>query len=372
MRLGAVRLKLLHKNKRISQVTSASLVSTLTTVEMNATEGPACRAPYEAGIGEKVGRTLSLALLMAVTLVGNSLVIWVFKRNPALRTNMNYFVINMVASDLLYPFVLLPRQLVFTWLGHKRILVGGNMGDFLCKLSPLAVHMSAAVSIQSLVLIAVERYIAVAHPLKSKLIFSPRRRAILITVTWVAAMLIHSPYWFIYRLETRCETRYCVKDWIPWFDTRTANSIYEKILCIFLTYIPLLSISILYTFLALSLKKVKAPGVYVDNRLDIGRRKRNRRITKMSACIVIAFALSVLPLAVYITIKRLVAGIPHRLILVYVVLHLAWANSAVNPWILFYFCGNFRRGLRGVCERCICRRTSNSAAIRPRDIELQE
>ena len=327
-------------------------------MENSTTDGHACPAPYDAGIGEKVGRTLSLALLMAVTLVGNSLVIWVFKGSPALRTNLNYFMINMVASDLLYPFVLLPREMVYIWFGYPRILVGGSMGQFLCKFFQPALGMSTAVSIQSLAFIALERYIAVVYPWKSRTIFTSKRRAILISASWILAALIHAPYVFILKLETRCDALYCVEDWAP-FDKDTANPVYNQILCALLIYIPLFIVSILYTVLAMKLKKLKVPGVRANTRQDVRRREQNERITKMSACIVIAFATCWLPFAVYFAIDR--PGIPHRLVLVFVARHLAWASSAINPWILFFFCENFRRGLREVRE-CNCLIASQSSA----------
>ena len=335
-------------------------------MENSTTDGHVCPAPYDAGIGEKVGRTLSLALLMAVTLVGNSLVIWVFKRNPALRTNMNYFMINMVASDLLYPFVLLPREMVYIWFGYPRILVGGRLGQFLCKFLQPALGMSTAVSVQSLVFIALERYIAVVYPWKSRAIFNSKRRAILISASWILAALIHAPYVFILKLETRCNALYCVKDWAP-FDKDTANPIYNQILCALLIHIPLFVVSILYTVLAMKLKKLKVPGVRANTRQDVRRREQNERITKMSACIVIAFAICWLPYAVYFAIDR--PGIPHRLVLVFVVLHLAWASSAISPWILFLFCENFRRALRDEC--CICPMTSRASVSPERDLEFQ-
>ena len=74
-----------------------------------------CREPATDPIGIKLGKTLSICLLMSWALVGNLLVILVFKRNLATRTNTNCFVVNMAVSDLLFPLFLWPKETSQFW-----------------------------------------------------------------------------------------------------------------------------------------------------------------------------------------------------------------------------------------------------------------
>ena len=79
---------------------------------------------------------------------------------------INFFIVNMAMSDLLYPIFGIPR-LIVSELYVDSWLIGGPLGQALCKLLPYLSDISLTVSIQSLVLIAVDRFGAVVYPLSS-------------------------------------------------------------------------------------------------------------------------------------------------------------------------------------------------------------
>ena len=331
-------------------------------------------------IGLKLGKTLGLSVIMSLALVGNLLVILVFKRNLTTRTNTNYFIVNMAVSDLLFPLIVWPAKTNEFWSEPGRWFLGGPVGQVLCKTIPFLTDISTAVSIQSLVLIAVERFIAVVFPMKARN-FTPRSRTISVIVTWLVAGAVHSPYFYFFKLSKRCDKFYCIKDWEPLFDNQMANKIHDTIISVIGGFIPLTLIFILYTSIFVALRKRKALANHVGDEANARRRKQNRQITRMSICIVVAFALCYLPFFVYTMLyyHSVPSTFMHRFYFVF--LFLAYANSAMNPWILFYFCQNFRQGLRNMCGCCPCfsetlnlsgtrrqmRRENNQA-----DVELQE
>ena len=72
-------------------------------------------------------------------------------------------------SDLIgYPILVFPQ--ILTELYTDSWLVSGPLGQALCKLVFVLEYVSSSVSIQSLVLIAVDRFVAVVFPLRSPLI----------------------------------------------------------------------------------------------------------------------------------------------------------------------------------------------------------
>ena len=104
----------------------------------------------------------------------------------------------MAISDLLFPVFLIPLNLSnlqnnYSWL------VGGQLGQALCKLLPFFSNVSLVVSIQNLILIAVDRFGAVVFPLRSPLIRSKLCPFFILT-TWVVAIAVSSPYLFTYEL----------------------------------------------------------------------------------------------------------------------------------------------------------------------------
>ena len=147
---------------------------------------------------ERIGYTFAYCLLFAVSLTGNA-------RNP-----VNYFIANMAISDLLFPIFLIPQVLV--QLNTNTWLIDGPLGQALCKLSGYLVDVSSAVSIQSVVIIAVDRFRAVVFPLRSPLISSKRCR-FFILATWIIAMVVFCPSLFTWKVVEHPEGLACVRRW---------------------------------------------------------------------------------------------------------------------------------------------------------------
>ena len=76
-------------------------------------------------------------------------------------------IANMAMSDLLYPTFLFPVLLAKMHVGSWLI---GTLGQALCKLQVFLADCSVLASIESLVLIAVDRSGAVVNPLRSPLV----------------------------------------------------------------------------------------------------------------------------------------------------------------------------------------------------------
>ena len=106
-------------------------------------------------------------------------------------------IANMAMSDLLYPIFFVPARLAEWHAGSW--LIGGTLGQALCKIHIFLVDVSSSVSIQSLVLITVDRFVAVVVPLRSPLV-SRKRCLFFIVASWIVAMAVHSPYLVAYNL----------------------------------------------------------------------------------------------------------------------------------------------------------------------------
>ena len=116
----------------------------------------------------KTGKTIVLSLILVVSLVGNSLIGIIVYKTPNLRKPINFLIANMTLSDLLYPIFLFPSRL--TLLHLDGWLIGGSLGQALCKLPSFLADASTLVSVQSLILITVDRFQATVVQLRSPLI----------------------------------------------------------------------------------------------------------------------------------------------------------------------------------------------------------
>ena len=123
---------------------------------------------------EKTWKTFACCLIAFGSLVGNSLVIFVIFKNRGMRSTINYFIVNMASSDLLFTVFVTPRLIAALYLGPERWLVGGTFGSVLCKLDHFIQDISTAVSILRLVAIAFDRLYGVVFPMKAGLMDAGR------------------------------------------------------------------------------------------------------------------------------------------------------------------------------------------------------
>ena len=135
----------------------------------------------------KIGRTFAYCLILAVSLVGNSFIGIVAYKTQRLRKPINYFIANMAMSDLLYPIFLIPLKL--TWLYVDSWLISGPVDQVSYKLRAFLSAVSSIVSVQSLVLMAVDRFGVVVFPLRSPLIRS-NLCLFFILATWIIVVAV--------------------------------------------------------------------------------------------------------------------------------------------------------------------------------------
>ena len=118
----------------------------------------------------KIGVTVTHCLFIIVSLVANSLIVVIVYKMPNLKKPINYFTANMAFSDILSAIFWMPFKLSLVYTNS--LLIGGRLAQALCKLVFFFGNVSLFVSIQNLILIAVDRFGAVVFPLRSPLIRS--------------------------------------------------------------------------------------------------------------------------------------------------------------------------------------------------------
>ena len=146
---------------------------------------------------EKIGKTFAYCLIFLVSLAGNIAIGITVYRTKTMKKPINFLIVNMAISDLLLPIFVIPPEIQMLYIDSW--LIGGPLGQALCKLTYFLTDVSTAVSVQSLVLIAVDRFGTVVYPLRSPLINS-NKCPFFILATWIVAMAIQSPELVAYKL----------------------------------------------------------------------------------------------------------------------------------------------------------------------------
>ncbi|XP_067040395.1 neuropeptide SIFamide receptor-like [Acropora muricata] len=281
---------------------------------------------------------------LLVALIGNVLIILVFYKYKPIRKSINYFVLNMAISDLFTPLTIMPYIIVSTLSNDSGFLnqLPSRLAGVICKLCFFLADSSFDVSIVSLLMISLDRLIAVVFPLQIKLI-SMKVRFICIFMSWVVAFSVHGVY---LRLMDNFEG-VCYLD-------LDAESFYGYRLAIFIAlfFIPVCLLTIIYGAIAVTLKGRRR------KRKNMSTSKKshdhsNRKIIVLSVAILAGFIISIGPLVVYRLIVIISKGkdppgfeYPALKFIITKLLFHSW--GAFNPCMCFAFCGNYRTGLQHV------------------------
>ena len=300
----------------------------------------------------KIGATVSLSLSLVFSLVGNCLIILIVYKTPTLRKPINLLIANMAMSDLLHPTFLFPVLLAEMHVGSW--FIGGTLGQAFCKLCYFLANASGLVSIQSLVLIAVDRFGAVVLPLRSPLI-TRKLCLFFIIATWITATAVSSPFLVANKVVKYRERLMCVSLWKKIFGGTFANYILAVIVVVF--FIPFVLVVVLYSIICMKLNMQVHPGEQSANAKE-QRNRRNRNVLKMAIAIVVVFFVCCMP---YLSNNLIVfLSAPHssilfscRFFLYYIVSkYVFFTNSAINPIICFVFSGNYRQALKRLVNCC--------------------
>ena len=270
-------------------------------------------------------------------------------KTPNLRKPINYFIANMASSDLLFPIFWIPLDLSNLHTNYS-FLIGGKLGQALCKLVPFFGDVSLVVSIQNLILIAVDRFGAVVFPLRSPLIRS-KLCPFFILATWIVAVAVSWPYLFTEELVEYPERNRCVTKWKKVFGESSSHASLLLAYTILFTYIPVLLLVILYSIIVIKLKTQVHPGEQSANSQQ-QRDRRNRNVLQMSIAIITVFVFCWLPLS----IKFLIILYQHSSITLFscsyyeVTIYMQWlilyAYSTINLIICFMISSNYRKALK--------------------------
>ena len=192
----------------------------------------------------------------------------------------------MASSDLLYPIFVIPWNLSNLHTNCS-FIIGGQLGQALCKLVPFFRNVSIVVSIQNLILIAVDRFGAVVFLLRSPLITS-KLCPFFILATWIVAVAVNSPDLFTYELVEYPERTRCAFEWEKVFGESSSFASFVLASYSLFIYIPVLLLVILYSIIVIKLKTQAHPGEQSANTQQ-QRDRRNRNVLQMYIATVTVF-----------------------------------------------------------------------------------
>lgn len=125
---------------------------------------------------------------IAVTgFVGNLLVILVVVFNKNMHSTTNLLIVNLATADLMFVIFCVP----FT--GVDYVLNRWPFGNLWCRTVQYLIVVTAYASIYTLVLMSVDRFLAVVHPIRSRMLRTEHFTKIAIFTLWAVVLTISMP-----------------------------------------------------------------------------------------------------------------------------------------------------------------------------------
>lgn len=267
------------------------------------------------------------SIIFVVGIFGNSLVVIVIYFYMKMKTVASVFLLNLALADLCF-LLTLPLWAVYTAMEYR-----WPFGNYLCKIASASVSFNLYASVFLLTCLSIDRYLAIVHPMKSRL----RRTMLVARVTciiiWCLAGLaslpsvIHRNVFFIENTNiTVCAFHYNTNNSIVPIGMGLTKNILGFIF-------PFLIILTSYTLIWKALKKAYA----------IQKNKpRNDDIFKIIMAIVLFFFFSWVPHQIFTFLDVLIQlGVIHNCRISDIVdtampitICIAYFNNCLNP--LFY------------------------------------
>ncbi|CAO1382419.1 unnamed protein product [Diamesa hyperborea] len=273
-------------------------------------------------------------------LVGNALVVLVVAANPQMRSTTNILIINLAVADLLFVIFCVP----FTATDY--IFNSWPFGNLWCKFVQYMIVVTCHASVYTLVLMSLDRFLAVVHPISSISIRTEKNALLATAIAWLVIITTAIPVGITHG-EIEFEdgdrlSRKCV------FLSEEGYSHAAFHIAFFLSsyIIPLALISFLYVGMLASLWKGAAPG----GKVSAESRRGKKRVTRMIVVVVLAFAICWLPIQIILVLKSLHMYDTTALTVgLQIISHvLAYTNSCVNPILYAFLSENFRKAFRKI------------------------
>ena len=327
---------LLDSNLTMNVNTSSDVTNLSTST---AASGSAERSTFEFVVNA-IAAPILYGIITLLGIAGNCLVIYVILTRQKLQTVTNILLFNLAVSDL--SFVIICPPFTAYQMATKSWPFSGVFGEILCKLMHYSLNVTVYVTIYTLVLISIVRYMTVVRGQQTQR-YRTKKNVILTCVgIWIAMLLVNGYLIHYYKVVTY--------NGVPICDTEgyTFGRMHFIAFFAFAYLLPLLAIAV---FSLRILRKIQTSKTTTFQKSN----ERNRQISRLLIIVVVIFAVFWLPVHIHLICSYwgLMPTNNAYMAVSFLFNGLAYCNSCVNPIIYNYTSKDFRESFREVafCKR---------------------
>ncbi|XP_074840105.1 olfactory receptor 52N2-like [Carettochelys insculpta] len=150
--------------------------------------------------GAHVWISIPFCAMYAIAIMGNFTIMFVIKREPSLHEPMYYFLCMLALTDLVLCTSILPKILSIFWFNSREI-------DFsACLTQMYFIHCFVVMESGVFVAMALDRYVAICHPLRHSTILTSHAVAKIGLAVAIRGSLLVLPYLILARKWPYCRT----------------------------------------------------------------------------------------------------------------------------------------------------------------------
>ncbi|XP_013087079.2 neuropeptide Y receptor type 2-like [Biomphalaria glabrata] len=291
-----------------------------------------------------IALVISYCVLIVAGLAANIIVIIVICQKKTLRSTRNIYILNLSVCDVIMCSVCMPFSLV------KLTLKKWTMGSVMCRIVPALATIDVLVSTLTIIVIALDRYLAIVHTSQ----VTTRHVVSALLIIWTLAILLSTPLFCFHKIDTQelfqhVFVQQCIDHW----PDELFREVYTTVVMLIQYLTPTCFISCLHARICnfLRYRLEERPGsdtqIQTKAREDLKRHRRNMVLLTAMAMV---FSVTWLPL----TLLNITADLGHEVfqesqynLLHAISLLLAMSSSLANPVMYGWFNTNFRKAF---CE----------------------
>ncbi|XP_017296186.1 5-hydroxytryptamine (serotonin) receptor 1A b [Kryptolebias marmoratus] len=200
----------------------------------NSTSGPVGSEEEEVKLSYQVLTSFLLGALILCAIFGNACVVAAIALERSLQNVANYLIGSLAVTDLMVSVLVLPMAALY------QVLNRWTLGQVPCDIFISLDMVCCTSSILHLCAIALDRYWAITEPIDYMKKRTPRRAAVLISVTWLVGFSISVPPMLVMRSQPgsgAADPKECRIRQDPWYTIYSTFGAF---------YIPLTLMLVLY------------------------------------------------------------------------------------------------------------------------------
>ncbi|XP_075591733.1 orexin receptor type 2-like isoform X1 [Dermatophagoides farinae] len=186
--------------------------------------------------------------------ISNLLTIIVMWKGKRCTRDLRKFLINLSIADLLMAMFTIPFTYTYYMFGHWIFVPS------MCSIVNFAQLTTITVSIYTLVAIAIDRYMAIMHPLKKSKSWFKRHRTLIVILIWLSGLLLGLLQFFASETKTfihnQREYISCDERWKP---ESMEGKLYTAFIFATTFALPMLALCIIYTAMGWKLFRYRGP-----------------------------------------------------------------------------------------------------------------